>query len=103
VHFSTANGAELFTADVMFICIFTKNDIGLTHRVITHIYGHQYEYERIHTVSYGGMHPTSNVKVKDTCSHHTTFGHETDKRISDNILQTIKPKQQQTSPSKKVT
>jgi len=32
LHFSSANGAGLFTADVMFIYIFTKNELGLTYR-----------------------------------------------------------------------
>ena len=39
--FSSANGAGLFTAEVMFIYIFTKNGIGLMHKDITHIYGHR--------------------------------------------------------------
>jgi len=30
LRFSSANGAGLFTADVMFIYIFTKNELGLT-------------------------------------------------------------------------
>jgi len=32
LRFSSANGAGLITADVMFIYIFTKNELGLTHR-----------------------------------------------------------------------
>jgi len=32
LRFSSANGAGLFTADVMFIYIFMKNELGLTHR-----------------------------------------------------------------------
>jgi len=32
LRFSSANGAGLFTADVMFIYIFTKNGISVTHR-----------------------------------------------------------------------
>ena len=32
LRFSSANGVGLFTADVMFIYIFTKNELDLTHR-----------------------------------------------------------------------
>jgi len=83
LRFLTANGAGLFTAEVMFIYIFAKNDIGLTHRDITHIYGHRCEYKQIpkQTVSYDSTHRTSNVKVKDTYSHWTTYGRETDNKI----------------------
>jgi len=32
LRFSSVNRAGLFAADVMFIYIFTKNELGLTHR-----------------------------------------------------------------------
>jgi len=53
LHFSTANGARLFTADVMFIYVFTKNDIGLTHRDNTYLW---YEHILPQTASYCSMH-----------------------------------------------
>ena len=34
LRFSTANVAELFTADVIFSYIFTKNNVDLTHRAV---------------------------------------------------------------------
>jgi len=62
----------------MFIYILTKNDIGLMHRDVTRICGHWYKHMPPQTLSYRSTYHASNVKVKDTYLHRTTFGRGSD-------------------------
>ena len=48
------------------------------HRDVTRICGHWYKHMPPQTLSYRSTYHASNVKVKDTYLHRTTFGRGSD-------------------------